>query len=78
MEKNVDPEVLKLYISQRDEILKVVAEDVCGSCTNPQKDGVEINYKDPLSCECRCGRVDNILNSAANLDLDIKMMSNQN
>ena len=77
MEKIVDPDVLKLYISQRDDILKVVAEDVCGACTDPQKDEMGINYKDPFSCECRCSRVNNILVSAANLDKDIKMMSNQ-
>lgn len=77
MEKIVDPEVIELYISQRDHILKVVAEDVCGGCTHPQKDEMEINYKDPLNCECRCTRVNNILVSAANLDKDIKMMSNQ-
>ena len=77
MEKIVDPDVIKLYISQRDGILKVVAKDVCGGCTDPQKDEMEINYKDPLSCECRCGRVKNILVSAENLDKDIKMMSNQ-
>ena len=78
MEKKVDPDVLKLYISQRDDILKVVAEDICKGCTDPQKEKIAINYKDPLSCECRCSRVNNILISAANLDLDIKMMANQN
>ena len=78
MEKIVEPEVLKLYISQRDDILKVVAEDVCRGCAHPQKYEMEINYKDPLNCECRCSRVNNILASAANLDKDIKMMSIQN
>ena len=47
MEKYVDPEVLKLYISQRDGILKVIAEDVCCGCTEPQKDKIKLIIKIP-------------------------------
>ena len=78
MEKKVDSDTIKQYISQRDDILKTVAEDICKICAVPQKIKMVINYSDPLNCECRCSRVNNILISASNIDLDIKMMSNQN
>ena len=78
MEKKVDPNTVKQYISQRDDILKIVSEDICKICTDPQKNKMAINYEDPLNCECRCNRVNNVLICASNIDSDIKIMLNQN
>ena len=75
MEKNISPENIKMYISWRDEFLKIIGKKICWECNDPCKDKMAINYEDPLNCECRCDRVNNLITTASVLDADIKLLS---
>jgi len=63
------------YESWRDKLISVVSERICASCTDKRKENYEINYKNPLSCGCRCDRVAKILDYAIQIDEDIKKYS---
>jgi len=67
-----------LYVSWRDSLLKMIGENICQKYTDPRKKNKSINIKDPLNCECRCERVNDVLSSAAKIDHDIKLRSNAN
>ena len=71
-------EKVELYISWRDDLLKIIGEKICSKCTDPRKDKVTINIKDPLKCECHCEHINNVLNSVSKIDLDIKHLLNFN
>ncbi|MCK5723924.1 MAG: hypothetical protein KAI84_15435 [Gammaproteobacteria bacterium] len=73
MEKNL----IILYQENRDDLLKIVSEKLCISCTDPHKNNKKIDYINPLNCECRCERVDNIIEKASDLDNDIKKIINK-
>lgn len=66
----------QLYISWRDSLLKMIGENICQKCTDPRKKNITINIEDPLNCECRCERVNDVLSSAAKIDHDINFRSN--
>ena len=60
-----------LYKEWRDKLLRLVSEEVCKPCTDPNKQDKCLDYSNPLACECRCYRVDDILAKAAQIDADI-------
>jgi len=60
------------YIKSRDDFLKKVSKDYCKTCTAMKKAKLNIDYANPLNCECRCERVERILVIASTLDNEIK------
>jgi len=75
MEKNMNSEKIKMYISWRDDFLKIIVDRWCKECTDPVKETKNIDYEKPLNCECRCPQVENMITTAQNIDADIKLLS---
>lgn len=69
MNKNI------VYESWRDKLLKLVSKEICVPCTDKRKENYQVDYGNPLTCGCRCERVDKILDYAEQIDEDIKKFS---
>lgn len=78
MEKNINLNDIKLYKDSRDNFLKAISVDICKICTDPQKAKMKIDYVNPLNCECRCERVENLLITVSNLDVEINTFTSNN
>ena len=76
MENNMNLDNVEFYKNCRDEFLRAVSDEICRTCNKPQKNIKEIDYINPLNCECRCERVEKILVIASNIDTDIKNFIN--
>ena len=74
MEDNITPKNIQMYTSWRDDFLNIIGEETCKECADPRKEGKNINYENPLDCECRCHRVEKMLTAAANIDAEIKQL----
>lgn len=68
----ISDEIIQMYTSWRDDILNKIGQDICQKCSDPRKNNLSINIKEPLKCECRCNEVNDLLKSAADIDSDIK------
>lgn len=64
-----------MYQEWRDKLLKIISTEICQPCTDPQKHDKCLDYNNPLVCECRCHRVDEILAKANAIDADIMKYS---
>ena len=69
-------ENLTMYISWRDDFLKIIGDEICKECTDPIKNTKVLDYDNPFNCECKCHRIENILASATNIDAEIKLLTN--
>ena len=78
MEKDISPENIRLYITWRDDFLKIISGNICRPCTDPRKQKATLDYENPLNCGCRCDRVESMLITASNLDTDIKNLTSKN
>ena len=76
MEKIVNPDDIKNFIKSRDEFLNVISEAYCKTCNDPGKNELNIDYENPLNCECRCERVEKLLAISYDLDRTIESFTN--
>lgn len=72
MAKKVSIEDLQQYTSWRDDFLHIVKDKICKPCTDPQKLATITECVDPITCECRCERVENLISNAEKIDTDLK------
>ncbi len=57
------PKTDKLF---RAQLVKEVAQIVCRPCTDPRMYNFELNFEDPIACECRCQTVELMLERITN------------
>ena len=69
---------IEMYTSWRDDFLKIISQKFCKDCTDSRKNEVLINHEDPLNCECRCHRVENIFTTVSNIDSEIQLLKSAN
>ena len=70
--KNIDT-----YKSWRDKLLSMVSNNICMSCTDKRKEQYNINYENPLLCDCHCHRVENILEHVRNINEELERSSKE-
>jgi len=70
----ISDETIQMYTSWRDDILKNIGEDICQKCSDPRKNNLSVNIKDPLKYKCRCDEINKLLTSAADIDSDINSL----
>jgi hypothetical protein len=61
-----------LYQRWRDQLLWTVGHVICRNCTDPRSENLKLDYDNPLNCECRCEHVENILEKANNIDVQLR------
>lgn len=54
----------QIYTELAELMLKDIAEDFCHDCSNPNRTGQVIKLDDPMSCHCRCERIEGILEAS--------------
>ena len=63
-----------VYLEWYDLLIKSV-RNICLNCTDPVKDEAIVNYDNPLNCECRCERINDIISKIEDIQADIKKLS---
>jgi len=66
---------IDMYKSWRDTLLSEVSNNICKPCTDKQKEQFNINYDNPLYCDCHCDQVEDILENARIINEGIKILS---
>jgi len=59
------------YQDMLDKLLGTIATEICGPCTEPHKNQHALNLEAPLSCGCRCPKIQSTLNIAAQWQQDL-------
>ena len=59
----------------RDKLLYGLAENICRPCTDPAKEGIELDYNNPHQCGCRCKSAEEIILSVIKIEADIDKLN---
>ena len=45
----------------RNRLVKDISQLVCKPCSDSRKDGLILNFDDPVACPCRCQTVEHLI-----------------